>query len=306
MVADFLNILGRVLTGEQFVDDEEIPDQKKYEFDEIMARKEKDIEVRPCSDLNVQHDMASRVPESIIGDAKAPLVRRYEFFVTRREQLSKLKSVMKAQTDDAKLSSFFTTLVALAQKELYEEAHVNDKLSIQYNQTCSLRDKLDIDNSVMGMFVSNFSCVIAYDELTRGTFWKVVDEQSKSLHKQLEHNIEFAMMKQVPMLIQYVNSQPAPPANTPPMPVNSYFGVSNMGLMPNTSLDSIIRITESHFITSCAYGRIGYGFSMLLANLDGNNYWSLQYFERQFSAAFMKKLVERMQAIAENICNGTL
>ena len=95
------------------------------------------------------------------------LNQNFEYLVIRSATVNKLIKKSKELTKQAKLTSILTTILCFSMKKLYKKYGVNelDFKNLKYEVLASLRDKICISDSQMGIYSASVANYINFGKL---------------------------------------------------------------------------------------------------------------------------------------------
>ena len=126
-------------------------------------------------------------------------------------------------------------------------------------------------------------------------FWMSVVEHSINLHSRIEKNCELDLKKMD--LVRYLIENDFDFSKF--LPLN--FIVSNLGIMENTSAESIVKIIETYTIMPCQEKRYSGSLYFSFATVEHKLFLAISYNERKFSTIFVNDLKDNFLKLIDNI-----
>jgi hypothetical protein len=250
--------------------------------------------MRNQKDFNVQlsscFDSRSRVSQTLANKYDDSCGKFKQFYIDS-SRLKKLILTTRMNAKHANLTSVLSTIVCLAFKNLYNKYRVNDipTNKFQYHILASLRDKLQVPKSQLGVYMTLLESTTCSRELSLGTFWSVVEHQSALMEKRLNENKDINFLSDVDRLYKQIKDDQYTEKN-----IN--FTVSNASHLRNGDR-RLIRIKQHYVRMPCVCDRFGSSFYIALTIVDAKLCWSFSYSEGHLSTNVVNELISEISAI---------
>lgn len=267
-------------------------------MEDLIAQKQLGL---PTNKSNFNNFLPS-VPYSVsvkTGDPKcasfsSPSISQgFDYLFLRGETIRRLIGKSKRMRSGAKLTSILATILTLSMKRLLKKVQdddADDRVDLdhlQYEVMVSLRSKLDISNTQMGVYSVAIENVFRRD-LSERKFWAVAGEQSRSLHRKIALNVDIANVESTQAVIACINDK------TKNFARHNMFTLSNVGRITPHNDHNLIQI-KKHFVVQSLrdYGTSGSFFNGISSvGVNEDLCWSFTYNEKYYSKQFVKCLMQ--------------
>jgi hypothetical protein len=213
---------------------------------------------------------------------------------------SQLLAKLKSNAKDAKLTSVISTIACLAFKNLYAKYQVNDIPigKFQFSLMGSLRDKLGVSNTQMGMYITQYERFLddSDNRLELGSVWRLAEEESISLHKTRATNTDIDMVVFMDRMFDVIMADPEMGYSDDKL----NFKISNIGPMRNTDVANV-RVRQCYVRTTNVYKRPGSNLLIGVASVDGNLCFAVSYNEKLISSRVVSELIEQFKQIVDHL-----
>jgi hypothetical protein len=182
------------------------------------------------------HDHQSRKSGLIVGKSDKP-EGRFQFFCLESSKTKRLIASVKTKSTNSKLTSVLATVLCVAWRNLFKRFGVADVPldKFQYVVLASIREKLGISNTQMGIYSSMLHAICKLSDSLCAelenerfdSFWRLCDEQSSVLAEKLKRNEEFALYAMLDVIAALLRDGRF--SNE-----HANFTLSNIGVMGNT------------------------------------------------------------------------
>ena len=299
LLRQLLNIIAALIKGRVCAEmDEGVVEHSPLTTEDIIYKNKLDEGVSHTP--NAQIDRVNRIT-SLFGNEEAQPANMFRIFCTNEHRLKRLFAAkIKANAQNAKLTSVLSTVVCLAFKNLYKKHKVSDIPldKYQFSLMASLRDKLCVSGTQMGAYITAFDRVLFDDgdQLNLENIWTLSERESIELHQVPATNQDVAGVVFMDKIYDKILVDP----NGGYTDKNVNFKISNIGQMKNTNAD-ILRIKQCYVRTCNTLGRPGSNLLIGLVSVNGNLCWAFNYNERMMSSQIVLELIEEINSIIDKL-----
>ena len=302
----YLNIIAALIENKHC--DEMDPDVVEHSLltnAELLASKQiksglPDIE----QDQRNRHPKAFGIQNTTTEDS-AVHSGKLECFYFEADELKKILAKVKSSSKSSKLTSVLSTVFCLAFKTLYKRYAVDDlasQIKFQYFQLASIREKIGISNTQMGVYSAVYHGVINvsesdYSEIVNDgnfkPFWSMADEASVKLAESLKRNDEIVFYDEIVPLMGALNDGSYDETNL-------NFVMSNIGVMRNTSSQAL-RIKQHYLRMAAIKNRLGAGPFIGVTSIDEKLCIAISYNEEDTRTEVVKEIVVEFRKIVAQL-----
>lgn len=293
-----LNIIGSLIDN---TDCEELNAEVVYSpiNVEALAKEFLSDETNKANSENMSFDEINRVPFNLgLSNGKHG---RVDFLKIDGQRLKKLLTTLKQKTNGAKLTGVLELAFCQALKETTNNFGNNEfnNLPYQYYTLVSLRDKLKLKATQMGVYSLAFESVVNdineqekdnnYDYI-----WKLGEKQSKLIHERIGNNEDVLQMSQGYTFIEDLENG---------LEFNEYphtHALSNIGVFSNTTSD-VIKARELYFFMPTLEKRFPGVLFIGICTIDQNLCWAFSFNEKFYTRDFISHLKNRLDFILNKL-----
>jgi hypothetical protein len=250
-------------------------------------------------------EKANRKPLSINNNNEGEFDRVTQFQSLCFEADVVKKLLNKCRLANAKLTGCLNMICSLATFDLYQSNGIDSEMyaKIWFHYLVNLRPFLNIDNMSMGYWpVVQNGCLQATDRVIdvnsaewhkSGEFWKLVKEESDSIHRRLDEgeHVETAKIDRILLDLFDQDFEFEQGGGV-------HFAVSNVGSFSSMRMDAF-RPREMYYNVSCAPNRWSTGIFHGLATIDGRLSWSIGWNCQLYHRRFIDSLCESIRKIVD-------
>ena len=293
IMIQFLDILGCLLEGKTCEAMNGEVEHSTHTMEEMAEayRSKPDYKYSKVEEFidNVTHRTPSSIgnPNGVCG--------RFVGVCTESAKLQKLIKKMKKMAPECKLTSLLAGIFCMAYKKACQKHDVSDISldSFQIYVPVSIREKLGIKNSQMGVYSPIFVCRID-KELNNGSIWGIAEEMSKQIHHRIKSNEDFEALNQMDETISLVESDSFKTRQITDLTL------SNICVMNNTKNEAI-KAKEHYFCIPAIDGRFLPAILLGLTTVDGNLCWAISYDEKVYKTGFFDDVKDEIVSLVDQL-----
>jgi hypothetical protein len=301
----FLNIVAALLENKTCDEmNENVIEHSRFTCDELIAQRGLTYEHEI-----VEHDEDNRDSKKLFNAAAENPQYGFEYYCLKADRMSELKLKVKENAKRAKMASVLAVLLGTAFKSLYRKHGVDDipLNKFQYYLLASVREKLGISNSQMGVYSSLLHSAdeigesdfeeIA-DRANVGPFWAMCDRRAEKLSRSLKRNEEFTFCGEIEQVVEALKDLSQFKEN------NVTFILSNIGLMRNTASEAAVRIRQHYVRQPNVTGRIGWSLFVGVTCVDGNLCMGFSFNRQKNTDQFVRELIGEIDQLVDKIISS--
>jgi hypothetical protein len=297
----YLNILGALIENRICAEmDSSVVEHSAFTIEEMaykICSKEKAMAIGMEKKNTL--DRENRITSAFIDPSAEPQDKFQHFYLSSETQ-KQLFAKLKSNAKNAKLTGVVSTIVCLALKNLYTKHGAADIPvgKFQFSLMGSLREKLGVSNTQMGMYITQYERLLddSDNSLSLSSVWSKAEAESLDLHRTIEANSEVGMVIFMDQMFDMIMSNP----DMAYTDAKFNFKISNIGLMKNTDAESV-RIRHCYVRTSNVHGRPGSNMLIGLAGVDGNLCFAFSYNEKMISSSVVGELIAEIKRIVDEL-----
>ena len=293
IMIQFLNILGALLENKTCDEMNGEIEHSNFCMEELVHDFKSKPEYKSSKVDTVFDPNTNRTP-STIGNPNG-VHGRFLHIYTENSKLKKLITKMKANAPECKLTSLLVAIFCMAFRKSYIKHGVGEVPldSFQFDLLSSIREKLKLKNSQMGVYSVALMCRID-QELNNESIWGIAEKLSTELHKRINANEDIEGISHMDELLELIESdiyETKQPSN---------FAFSNIGVMRNTE-NSVIKLKEHYVGMPTVEKRFAPGIFNGVTTIDNNMCWAISFNEKIFSVEFFKSVRNEIVSIVDQL-----
>jgi hypothetical protein len=296
----YLNILGALLQHKVCVEmDESVVEDSAFNIEELAYRVVSAEAMASFDPTKSDLDRESRITSAFIEESARP-ENKFQHFYFDSEKQRLLLAKIKSRARNAKLTSVISTVVCLAFKNLYVKYNVGDipLNKFQFSLMGSLRDKLGVSNTQMGMYITQYERLLddRNGGLSLSSVWQLAEEESVDLHRFRSTSRDVDTVVFLDKMFDMIMANPEMSYSD----AKFNFKISNIGAMKNTEQENV-RIKQCYVRTSNVVNRPGSNLLIGVASVDGNLCFAVSYNEKMIASRVVSELIEQIKQIVDDL-----
>ena len=210
------------------------------------------------------------------------------------EKLAKLVAKTKQYTRNGKVSGLLVTIISACFQKLFRKYNeINENANIiEYILPVSLREKLNLSASQMGVYSTVLACHLDCNKL--GDIWQCIDEQSSLHHKRIRnnehfHNVDISQMIDAFEQNGHFNSQ------------SHLFVFSNVGTIKYSNQEQPIKLKAHYVFESVREARVAGCFFIGVSTICDTLNIGFSFNERRFSRSFIEEFKQTISDYVDKL-----